>query len=208
MFQRFKDKLKDAPPTPSRPIPFGWKVGWFAIRAEPDAVISALAKSSYEISWETAIERLTSHKAFVTPSFDRWTLLVTSKDAIESSLIHLSENLVTDVAYFESHRGVGGAAYGWTTDGKIVRIHSQVDGRWLENVGELTDLEKELDIEPIDFENENLEFADQEAEDTRWERNPYERHVLQLAGRLTIDPSTIDRFEPSTCTAVKLKSFE
>ncbi len=202
MFSLLKKKVVK----PQKPIPFGWKTGWFCIQAEPDFILSKIAKRFEPISWEDAIEtRLLRSKPFLTPSFEGWTILshdLTSN--IQSNLSYLVGLLDVDVAHFESYRGVSAAGFGWTKNKKVVRTHRQADGQLLENFGEISPEEISLGIVPIlDFE---LEFGP-EQEDEIWEANPDEEDITNLSGLIGVDPTKIDSFPDSIPFRLDLIKF-
>lgn len=199
-------KKKTAIIEPTKPISFGWKTGWFSFACEIEHVLETLTKKYEPLTWESAIEDyLKGRKPFVAETPTRWTILCTTSDAIIDDLNILSQKLDCDVAYFESHRVVGGAAYGWTENGEVVRVHAQVDGELLEEFGEISDIEAELGIWPIDF-NDDTELTLEE-EDERWCSNPDEESVLQIAAEVAFDPSEFEHCGPSVPFGVKLKSW-
>ena len=169
-----------------RAIPFGYKTIWLAVRSdEPRAVVEALGGRSRRATWKEGLAD-GSH-LFVTPPIDGWVLVTGNLEAADTSDVDsrlafstaLSTRLETEVQYFGTHRIVEWHAWARIVRGEVVRAHGYVgeSNETLFDVGAATPDELAL----------GFKFLNNEGPETR----PDERDVTRLAGRWSIDPTTL-----------------
>lgn len=179
-------------------IPFGYKTIWLAIRSEdPRAVVDALGGSSHPVTWRDGLAE--GKHLFVTPTIDGWVLVTGDLEAADTPDVNsrlalskaLSTRLETEVQYFGTHRIVEWHAWARIVGGEVVRAYGYVgeSSETLFDIGEATKGEREL---RSTFFDERSPEAQQSG---YWERTdlryPDERDVTKLAGRWSIDPTTL-----------------
>ncbi|QGM46920.1 hypothetical protein [Methylocystis heyeri] len=184
--------------TPDRPVAFGFKMMWFAIRdATPEAVLKALGfADSKPANWATGLHLAAGreHWVFISPPLDRWVFIAggiwmphpargsewldgTGRkfDALIGRLLpHFS-----DVQFFGSYRVTGFVAWMRAIDGKVFRASAFNDSECWENVGAQTPEEAQLQFAdlsalPLSEVNDAL-FSEEEAREER-------REALQQQG--------------------------
>jgi hypothetical protein len=181
-------------------MPFGYKTAWFAIHSEDThAVASALdLKNVRSAGWNYGIWHAIEsddYAIFVTPPISGWTLAVGVPVLYEAD-DHATERMVElsrqfgEVQLFASMRVSSAYVWARARDGKLVRRFYDADGQHQES-GEPTDEEEAMGL---NFFN----ASSPEAKDPKyWERKdlvyPDEEHVLQMAGRWSIDPAKLDQ---------------
>ena len=184
-------------PQPDSPVPFGYKISWFAVRS-PDslAVASALGFAHPDrTSWARGIESAYAGSVFITPPIEGWTLVV--GDAVapgveqadgnwRSNLIELSERF-GEVQMFATHRVV--ELHGWAIarGGSVERAYCYVgeSGEVRYDEGEQTAAEQSLGFA---FGDPDCPEAE---DDSYWERDslfPDEGSVMALAGKWSVSP--------------------
>lgn len=158
-------------PIPDRPVAFGYKQHWFAVRdRRPQEVADALGlKDIRPSTWKEGIERAyesgydrVRHRwpewveMFVSPPVRGWTLAVGGIGAIPSAgmaeWIPFLRNLSTklgDVQYFGTHRISNYVAWAKAARGRIVRAHGWAD-KTLVNIGDQTPEEVALGFDFLD----------------------------------------------------------
>jgi hypothetical protein len=196
--------FQSIPITP--PVPFGYKTAWFAIRSTDTAAVARdLEMQDIEpANWDTGVRQAheyDTYAMFVCPPVQGWTLAVgmpflwEADDHAIDRMVELSRNFA-EVQFFSSMRVSSAYVWARAKDGRIIRHFYDADGTHRE-VGVATDEEVALDFKFFDasspdanapgyWERKDLHFVD-------------ESHVLQVAGRWSVDPSKLDQFdlEPS-----------
>jgi len=163
-------------------------------------------------SWEEGISAayryepkvILSRHAFLTPPIDRWTLCVSTalfklerEQQLVPFLCSLSRQLRTVVQCFQTHRVVEAHTWGWAENGNLMRLYGYVGerGETLFDIGDQTDAEGSLGFRF--FDDRSPEASDPKID--YWARDdltfPDECHVMQLAGKWSIDPTTLDERE-------------
>lgn len=185
---------------PDQPRSFGYKIQWLGVRHEDPmsgAEVVGLKKLK-PASWATGMKPGLSPPIFVTPVLDGWVLVVEFPlpDDGVVFLERVSAELRTRVCHFQSHRGVSAVSWAFAESGEVQRLYTYADGETYANHGDPMPDELELGLRyGHEFDN-----AEGEVSDDEWDKLPDESTVLVLAGRWSLDPTTIeDRFrEPST----------
>jgi hypothetical protein len=185
---------------------FGYKNAWLAIKdVEPHAVAEALSlRSLREADWEVGLKAAYEYPitcaVFVTPPIDGWILCVgfplfapvDARPPVFGLLAaEWAAKLQAEVQYFSTHRIVEAHAWARASPSGLERAYVYV--------GESA--EKVLDLGPQTEEERALGFAffdpsSAEAKaDDYWERRDLthvgEEHVMALAARWSIDPSSL-----------------
>ncbi|RBP46503.1 hypothetical protein DES53_102894 [Roseimicrobium gellanilyticum] len=163
---------------------FGYKCRWIAIRTDDlQAVISTLGLQDCRVgSWAEGIQTAYKYpdgEVFVTPPVNGYILCVSRSlpefptsdlpDEITPILKRLAARFA-DVQYFFTYRVSDGQAWARFTNGTCTRAFAIFQGDLSWNSGELTPVEKGLD----------LEF-------------PSEQDVMKVAGNWSIDPSEFEK---------------
>jgi hypothetical protein len=200
--QEVKESIEIDYISEEKPIPFGYKCCWLAIKStDIEGITSALNLSSIEeTNWTKGLEEAyeASGKVFVSPALDNWVLVIgislpdaggsRRKDSMTPLLVKLSAKF-GEVQYFATHRVVDYHAWAKVIDQNIVRAYAYLgeSGSTLWNVGELTEEEKELGFSFFDESSEEAE------NDEYWEREdlsyPDEENVMDIAKKWSIDTS-------------------
>ena len=184
---------------PSRPISFGYKCSWLAIKGRgPSEVLKALSvKDPTPANWDDGFKAIyeldfSRRRVFVTPAIDGWVFVVGtlglppmgSEDDDESIAFttRLSADLKTTVQYFCTNRVV--EQHGWilAQDGALVRAHAYLgeSGETLFDQGKPTEPEISLG-EAVSRPNEDV--------------------VMSIAGAWGLSPQKLDtmNLSPSSC---------
>ena len=147
---------------PDRPIPFGYKEGWLAVRSDvAEAVASSLGlqgvvRSNWASRFDQGNRRLGA--VFLTPPVDGWTLVATGSDleadaeANAAQVVEVLERLSAqfgEAQFFGSYRSVSYAAWFRATDGVLHRAYSVADGEHAINHGPMTEAERDLGFPDI-----------------------------------------------------------
>ncbi|HWI60977.1 MAG TPA: hypothetical protein VNT75_03985 [Symbiobacteriaceae bacterium] len=169
------------------PAPFGYKMGWIAIRTEDSGKV-AEALGLHDVmpaTWETGVSAAYNRErhVFVTPPVNGWIIAVGwplmvsghTLDPLHSLLRRLSTSF-GEVQAFGTHRVTEFHYWSMVTGGRIRRAYAFAgdEGRVLLNVGRLTPGE----IHAIGSPGKT------------WV--PTEEDVMNIAGRWSINPSVAD----------------
>lgn len=175
------------------PVPFGYNMGWFAVRSEDtDAVVTALKLSRLrKVGWGDGIEAIYEEEAenvlFVGPPVNGWTLVVgrwTMGSGDEGSVRSI-ERLVTalssrfgEAQAFATYRVIEYHHWMLAQRGSLVRSFAYLgeSGEVLASVGEPTPAERRLTWSSLP-QNEWM---------------PDEEDVFKVAGQWSIDPIGLD----------------
>lgn len=190
--------------TPDHPQPFGFKMGWLAIKSDdPSKIIAILElKDVRPANWSTGTDSAYRHDghAFISPPISGWVFVVCSSFPEIGQASHSGQwdgfmrslaKQFDEVQYFATHRVVDFHAWSKWTNGKEVRSYAYIgeSGETLANFGNKTPGEIEL---KLNFFDETSPEAKTEAywerADLRW---PNEVTVMQIAGKWSIDPQTM-----------------
>lgn len=182
------------------PVPFGYKTAWFAIHSQDTrAVAGALelldirpANWVYGV-WHAIESDDDDYAVFVTPPVNGWTLAVgvpilyESDDNAAARMVELSRKF-GEAQFFASMRVSNSYVWARAAGGELVRHFYEGDGQRHEH-GEETQEERALELRFFDpsapessdaeyWKRVNLVFVD-------------EKHVLQVAGKWSVDPSKL-----------------
>jgi len=189
--------------TPDKPINFGYKISWLAVRAsDAQDVIKSLSIDNLQpANWHTGFVAAYNGHAFVSPPVDGWVFVVSQKlpelghdpDTEEwTSLLQSLSKKHGDVQYFGTHRVVGYNAWARFKDGIEKRAFAYLgeSGETLVDRGSRTQGEIELGynyFDPNSTDSEN---------DAYWERDdlcyPDEEHVMEVAGKWSVNPNALE----------------
>jgi len=156
---------------PDRPLPFGYKMGWFAVSTDDAALVARLLdlEDVRVANWQTGLKRAihmdpfsndSRRTVFLTPPLDGWILVAAGSlpyptelsgtdaefDAIPKRFDNLMLRLTShfdDVQYFASHRGSGFVSWTRRTEW-MYRSFTFGDGWVYLNRGEQTKEERDL----------------------------------------------------------------
>lgn len=172
---------------PSYAVPFGYKIAWFAVKA--DKPIRVIAKAFdlidlKEAEWSNGIEAAYAGKAFLTANVSGWVLIPTSAllkalgldpaNEFGSILRTASAALQSEVQLFISYRVAEFHLWARANKGRILRAFSYFGERmevtW--NAGRLTASESAIGLDDDGF-------------------TPSEESVMKIASSWSVDPTTL-----------------
>lgn len=150
--------------TPDQSESFGYKVSWFAIKAEdPAAVLDTLGiADATPANWKSGLAAMYTSRpkadvwTFVSPPVDGWIFILSpwlpypsleTEHAIGQKFEALFSQLMQrfeDVQFFGSYRVVGFVAWARALKGKPIRMFSYADGDVMQNDGKQTPEEAQL----------------------------------------------------------------
>lgn len=189
--------------TPDKPISFGYKTCWIAIpSSNAEEVLQSLAIDHLQkVNWRTGIPAAHNGFTFISSPIEGWTFVVSEQlpslgynpDTEEwlSLMRSLSEKFGA-AQYFGSHRIVGFFAWARFANGTEERAFAYLgeSGETLVDRGPKTAGELELGYNYFDSNSPDAK------DDGYWERDdlcyPDEDHVLEIAGKWSINPSEIE----------------
>jgi hypothetical protein len=185
--------------TPDRPVGFGYKMCWLAVRSEntDDVVSSLLFENRQPANWQTGFVAAYNGHTFISPSVNGWVFVVSHElpelgdppqqqewNDIMSSLSQEHG----EVQYFGTHRVSEFHAWARFANGIEDRAFAYCDGILVDR-GTPSTKEKELGCSYFD---ENSPEAKSKA---YWEREdlcyPDEEHVMKIAGDWSINPISL-----------------
>ena len=189
--------------TPDSPINFGYKMSWLAIKvSNAEEVIESVDIENVQPSnWHSGFVAAYNGHAFISPPVNGWVFVVSNKmlelgyapDAEEwHSLMSRLSHEHGEVQYFGTHRVVDYHAWARFINGTESRAFAYLGerGEILVDRGARTVGEEELgynyyDPDCLEAESESY-----------WERDdlcfPDEEHVMQVAGKWSINPNTLE----------------
>jgi len=180
---------------------FGYKTAWIAVRGRsPEEVADALDLTSRQpTAYAEGTEAAYRSGVYVAPSIQGWilahgrdvgrTIDATSAEMLEW-LGHLSTSLGT-VQYFGTHRVTEWHEWVWAEHGSIVRAYAFSEGDVALFIGDVTEAERAVGVGLRDHEPDMDSWSDEQW-DSWYESAPHERHVMQIAGRWSVDPMSFD----------------
>lgn len=189
--------------TPDRPVGFGYKMSWLAIKA-PDA---ATVRGALDIenvqpaNWRTGLVAAYNGHAFISPRVGDWVFVLSSKlpelghppDNEEwTALMTDLSRTFDDVQYFSSHRVSDYNAWARFGNGTEVRAFAYC-AETLVDRGDKTAGETELGYHYFDGKSADA------GSNTYWEREdlcyPDEEHVMEIAGQWSVNPQSLDEID-------------
>lgn len=188
------------PSVTTPPMPFGYKTAWFAIRSEDaKAVATALELQNVRSAgWSYGVWHALEtddYAIFITPPMQGW-ILATGVPILYEADDHATDRMVElsrqfgETQLFASMRISSSYLWAKALNGKLERRFYDADGQHQET-GEPTEAEKAMGLR---FFNASSPEA---KESGYWQRKDLvfvdEEHVLQIAGRWSVNPSKLDR---------------
>lgn len=189
--------------TPDKPLNFGYKVSWLAIRCSvaQDVVESLSIDCLQPANWNSGCIAAYNGLVFVSPSVEGWVFVVSQKlpelgrdsDSAEwTSLLQSLSEKFSDVQYFGTHRVVDYHAWARFKDGREERAFAYLGeaGETLVDRGSRTPGEIQLGYHYFN------EQSPQAESDAYWEREdlcyPDEEHVMEVAGKWSVNPNLLE----------------
>jgi hypothetical protein len=188
------------------PCPFGYRMAWLAIRTRETArVIEVLGLTDATPSnWQTGIgavydRELGERRLFVSPPVNGWTFVVglSLPHPVGRGFINkcgpLLEELgqtFSEVQYFFTFPAIDFHAWARVIDGRLVRGFGIGDEGVVWNVGKPTKEERALGLKLFELRGVRGRKGDAGGELIL---HPTEDHVMRLAHRWSVDPTTLDR---------------
>jgi hypothetical protein len=167
---------------------------WLAIKGAPAKKVQNAfgLHDATPCSWEEGLVEAQHHKLFISPPVNGWILVVGSDlpepDQDVDKLYHFLRQLsrkLGHVQYFSVNRILNYHAWALLDDAQVFRGYAWA-GETLWNQGQVTAAEKELDMACYGYgENIVTNFFQKELP------VPNSEKITQLAGRWSIDPTTI-----------------
>lgn len=191
------------------PISFGYKCKWIAVRGQCSGMVTAILPILHAkvTDWSEGIRAAYDGEVFVSPPIGNWILVVSvalpdfcnyqHADTLTSWIEVVSRNLDTTVQWFTTHRTSEYHAWCWAEKGKVVRAYGWAgdSGTTVIDSGKRTAEEGELGHR---FFDERSSEAKQDPD--YWSRKdlsfPNEEYVMQLAGKWSVNPSTLEERFP------------
>jgi hypothetical protein len=169
---------------------------WVAIRkTQLRAVQSALGlHNPVPCSWDEGISRLTQRKLFISPPVRGWILVIGQGLPDPSEDVDRCFHFVTrlsralgHVQFFSTHRALNHHAWVRAENGQIRRAYAW-GGETLWNQGSTTQAERDVNLTCLDYGEPApvVDLSTSTPQPTNAEK------VMQLAGRWSLDPSTLD----------------
>ena len=198
-----------------RPCGFGYRMAWLAVRSRDTArVVEALGLvAPTPANWQTGIgvvydRQYGDSRVFVSPPVNGWTFVVGLAlphpvgrgfvDKATPLLERLGREFV-EVQYFFSYPLIDFHAWARLIDGRIVRAFAIGDEGILWNTGRPTKEEKALGLRLFELRGVRGRKGDAGGEMILY---PTEDHVMRLAARWSIDPTTLDALKADTGVGV------
>lgn len=197
--------------SPDRPCGFGCGMSWLAVRSrDPNAVLEAL--DLYDVTpcnWNSGIgavydRRLGASHVFVTPPVRGWIFVVGLAlphpvgrgfvDKCTPLLVDLGGRF-TEVQYFFSCPPIDYYAWARVRDGRLARAFAVTDEGIVWNKGRTTKEERSLGLKLFELRGVEGRKGDAGGELIL---HPTEDHVMRLAHRWSLDPTTLDTLSGET----------
>ena len=207
--QSAESALLELDTTPDKPIGFGYKNAWLAIKTDDPAKIAETLKlhdlqpANWRTGLNTSYERYDTH-VFITPPVGDWVFVVgialpdigdsQRPDRCTPVLKELG-TIYDSVFFFGTHRVVGFHVWARVDHGRVTRAYTYLgeQGVTLWDKGEKTQEEGDL---RFNF------FADEPPKgegEEYWERDelsfPDEEDVIKIAEAWTMNPLSLDKME-------------
>ena len=190
---------------PDRPHPFGYRMGWLAIRTrDTQGVIERLGLCDVEdANWDNGLgtvyseEHAESH-VFVSPPVNGWTFVVglalpqpmgkAFADKATPLLLDLGSQFI-EVQYFLSFPALDYFAWARIIDGKLVRAYAVTDEGPVWNKGKPPKEEKTLGNKLYEVRGVKRRKGDGGGELIMY---PTDGHVMALAAKWSLDPTKLE----------------
>ena len=198
--------------TPDRPAGFGYRMAWLAVRSrDPRTVAEALGLvDATPCNWNSGIgtvydRKLGEDHVFVTPPVNGWVFVVgltlphpagpVFADKCTPLLVGLGGRFV-EVQYFFSYPPIDMFAWARMIDGRLMRAFATGDEGVIWNKGKTTREERDLGLKMFELRGVKGRRGDAGGEIIL---HPTEDHVMRLAHRWSLDPTTLDaaKLEPA-----------
>ncbi len=191
---------------PDFPLGFGYKMAWLAVRTRDTmAVVDALAVTQAEAAnWRSGLgtvydDRLGESRVFITPPVNGWTFVVglplpapvgrRFTDKSLPFLLDLGQQFI-EVQYFFSYPIIDYYAWARVIDGKVARAFAINDDGVVWNKGRPSKEEKALGLKLFEFRGIRGRKGDAGGEMMLY---PTEEHVIELASKWSLDPTSLER---------------
>jgi len=191
--------------SPDGPCAFGCEMAWLAIRSrEPEAVIDALRlREAAPCNWNSGIgsvydDRVGARHVFVTPPVRGWVFVVglPLPHPVGRGFVDKCTPLLVDLGgrfpeaqYFFSYPPIDYYAWARVRDGRLVRAFAVSDEGIVWNKGRTSKEERGLGLKLFELRGVRGRKGDAGGELIL---HPTEDHVMRLAHRWSIDPTTLD----------------
>ena len=182
-----------AQPTPDTPMPFGYKMAWYAVKSTNSQVVADALKlkSQHPANWKDGFKEAYDGKdVFVSPPVSGWVFVVgfpifpdlkpVPEEKCLARLKDLSQQF-GEAQLFATHRGVSSHAWAKAVGGNLLRAfgYNGDEGRDVWGVGQQTKEEADLGLKyPAGKE-------------------PDEEDVMRLAGRWSLNPQNNGKLQVS-----------
>jgi hypothetical protein len=198
------------------PVPFGYKIGWLAVRStDRDSVVRSLQLSEpIEVTWKAGIDAVyndayrllgRASKVFVSPPVDGWVFVVGdwTMGSGDEQGVHSIERLITrasaelrEVQAFATSRVIDYHHWMIARDGALSRAFAISGGELLADFGEPTPVELGFSWYPLRQDADDAD--DGEMDDDEAEGWPNEESVMKVAGEWSVNPQLLGPSVPST----------
>ena len=191
---------------PDRPCPFGYRMGWVAVRTrDTQAVVAALGLVEPQAAnWRTGIgsvydRDLGESHVFVSPPVNGWTFVIglplphpvgpAFADKCMPLLMGLGARFV-EVQYYLAYPPIDLFAWVRIIDGRVQRAFAIGDEGVVLSQGKTTKDERTLGLKLFELRGVKGRKGDAGG---ALILHPTEEHVMRLAGRWSIDPINIEK---------------
>ncbi len=190
---------------PDAPAAFGYNMAWLAIRTrDTKSVVDALGLTgAVACNWNSGIgtvydNQLAEYHVYVTPPVGQWTFVVglplphplgrSFADKCTPMLVSLAGRF-PEVQYYFSFPPIDFFAWVRMHDGRLLRAFAIGDVGVVWSKGKTTREEKALGLKLFELRGVKGRKGDAGGEIIL---HPTEDHVMRLAGRWSLDPTTLD----------------
>lgn len=196
--------------SPDRPCAFGCSMAWLAVRGDdPEELVDALGlEQAAPCNWNSGIgavydATLGTSRVFVSPPVDGWMFVVGLAlphplgpgflDKCMPTLVNLGSHF-SEAQYFFTYPPIDYYAWAKVKDGRLVRAFGVSDEGIVWNKGRPSREERSLGLKLFELRGVRGRKGDAGGEIIL---HPTEDHVLRLASRWSIDPTTLSDADAS-----------